>query len=179
MHQEPKAWIYCRIDAPEDVHGMLKVQRKQLMDYAEQMGFQVKGSSTDLAAGNSDILPGWEYFLKTAPLQQVEVLLVHNLSRIHRGYLSGTEDTGTTSKDGDCGLFPAGGETEFRIPAYHRKNGGYIVSEQRETREMQYQLSRKLLDLMLKNGFLEPEEYAKIDTLNRSTFSPELAEVYA
>ena len=80
MHQEPKAWIYCRID----VHGMLKVQRKQLMDYAEQMGFQVKGSSTDLAAGNSDILPGWEYFLKTAPLQQVEVLLVHNLSRIHR-----------------------------------------------------------------------------------------------
>ena len=30
MHQEPKAWIYCRIDAPEDVHGMLKVQRKQL-----------------------------------------------------------------------------------------------------------------------------------------------------
>ena len=46
MHQEPKAWIYCRIDAPEDVHGMLKVQRKQLMDYAEQMGFQVKGSST-------------------------------------------------------------------------------------------------------------------------------------
>ena len=62
MHQEPKAWIYCRIDAPEDVHGMLKVQRKQLMDYAEQMGFQVKGSSTDLAAGNSDILPGWEYW---------------------------------------------------------------------------------------------------------------------
>ena len=84
MHQEPKAWIYFRIDAPEDVHGMLKVQRKQLMDYAEQMGFQVKGSSTDLAAGNSDVLPGWEYFLKTAPLQQVEVLLVHNLSRIHR-----------------------------------------------------------------------------------------------
>ena len=38
------------------------------------------------------------------------------------------------------------------------------MSEQRETREMQYQLSRKLLDLMLKNGFLEPEEYAKIDT---------------
>ena len=53
------------------------------------------------------------------------------------------------------------------------------MSEQRETREMQYQLSRKLLDLMLKNGFLEPEEYAQIDALNRSTFSPELAEVYS
>lgn len=84
MHKKTKAWIYCRIDAPEDVHGMLKLQRKQLMDYAEQMGLQVEGSSTDLANGNSQVRPGWEYFLKTAPLQQVEVLLVHNLSRIHR-----------------------------------------------------------------------------------------------
>lgn len=79
-----KAWIYCRIDAPEDTHGMLKAQRKQLMDYAEQMGFQVEGASSDLASGLSQTRPGWEYFLKTAPLQQVEVLLVHNLSRIHR-----------------------------------------------------------------------------------------------
>lgn len=159
MHQEPKAWIYCRIDAPEDVHGMLKVQRKQLMDYAEQMGFQVKGSSTDLAAGNSDILPGWEYFLKTAPLQQVEVLLVHNLSRIHRDTCQALRILEQLQKMG-MRFILRWRKTEFRIPAYHRKNGGYIVSEQRETREMQYQLSRKLLDLMLKNGFLEPEEYA-------------------
>lgn len=52
------------------------------------------------------------------------------------------------------------------------------MSEPRETREMNYKLSRKLLDLMLQNGFLEPEEYARIDALNRSSFSPELAEVY-
>ena len=84
MYKKPKAWIYCRIDAPEDVHGMLKVQRKQLMDYAEQMGFQVEGSSADLEVRNRQLRPGWEYFLKTAPLQQVEILLVHNLSRIHR-----------------------------------------------------------------------------------------------
>lgn len=84
MYKKSKAWIYCRIDAPEDVHGMLKAQRKQLMDYAEQMGFQVEGSSTDLAVGSSQIRPGWEYFLKTVPLRQVEVLLVYNLSRIHR-----------------------------------------------------------------------------------------------
>lgn len=43
---------------------------------------------------------------------------------------------------------------------------------------MNYKLSRKLLDLMLCNGFLEQEEYEKIDALNRSTFSPELSEVY-
>ena len=40
-------------------------------------------------------------------------------------------------------------------------------------------VQKNLPDLMLKNGFLEPEEYAQIDALNRSTFSPELAEVYA
>lgn len=84
MHKKTKAWIYCRIDAPEDVHGMLKAQREQLMDYAEQMGLQVEGSSTDLANGNSQVRPGWEYFLKTVPLQQVDVLLVHNLSQIHQ-----------------------------------------------------------------------------------------------
>lgn len=37
----------------------------------------------------------------------------------------------------------------------------------------------KLLDLMLKNGFLLPEEYKRIDALNRETFSPELQKVYA
>ena len=53
------------------------------------------------------------------------------------------------------------------------------MGSQRETREMNYKLSKKLLDLMLHNGFLKPEEYEQIDALNRSTFSPELAEVYA
>lgn len=49
----------------------------------------------------------------------------------------------------------------------------------RETSEVRYSISRKLLDLMLKNGFISEEEYRKIDALNRETFSPELSEVYA
>lgn len=48
----------------------------------------------------------------------------------------------------------------------------------RETREAQYKLSVKLLGLMVKSGFLLPEEYDKIDALNRETFSPELSEIY-
>ena len=43
-----KAWLYYHIDAPEDSHGTLKGQRQQLMDYAEQMGFEVAGSSCDI-----------------------------------------------------------------------------------------------------------------------------------
>ena len=48
----------------------------------------------------------------------------------------------------------------------------------KETREIQYKLAVKLLNLMLESGFLQPEEYEKIDALNRETFSPELSRVY-
>lgn len=48
----------------------------------------------------------------------------------------------------------------------------------RETREVQYKLSVKLLGLMVNGGFLLPEEYEKIDALNRETFSPEFSEIY-
>ncbi len=47
-----------------------------------------------------------------------------------------------------------------------------------ETKEIYYNLSKKLLDLMLFNGYLEQEEYEKIDALNRLTFSPALSELY-
>ena len=41
MGQGKRAWIYCAIDAPEDRNGALKSQFKQLIDYGEQMGFEV------------------------------------------------------------------------------------------------------------------------------------------
>ena len=47
-----------------------------------------------------------------------------------------------------------------------------------ETREVRYSISRKLLDLMLKNGFITEDEYKKIDDLNRKSFAPEVSEVY-
>lgn len=51
MDKEIRAWTYCRIDAPEDAHSNLKSQKKELFDYAEQMGFVVTGSSEDLGSG--------------------------------------------------------------------------------------------------------------------------------
>lgn len=47
-----------------------------------------------------------------------------------------------------------------------------------ETNEVRYHVAHKLLNLMLKNGFITEDEYKKIDALNRKTFSPELSEVY-
>ena len=51
MDQEKRAWLYCRIDAPEDAHGALKGQKKELMDYAGQMGFILIGESEDIGSG--------------------------------------------------------------------------------------------------------------------------------
>lgn len=45
------AWIYCRIDAPEDTHGALKGQYEKLETYAAQMSFDIVGSSQDLGSG--------------------------------------------------------------------------------------------------------------------------------
>lgn len=84
MNREKRAWVYCRIDAPEDTHGTLKGQRKQLMDYAEQMGFTVVGSSEDLASGMDFNRPGLKRFHEAIEKDRVDVLLVHDITRIGR-----------------------------------------------------------------------------------------------
>ena len=53
------------------------------------------------------------------------------------------------------------------------------MNEKREAREVHYSIARRLLNRMLETGFITEEEYRKIDCLNRETFSPELAKVYA
>ena len=53
------------------------------------------------------------------------------------------------------------------------------MNEKREAREIHYCIARRLLERMFENGFITEEEYHKIDCLNRETFSPELAKVYA
>ena len=52
------------------------------------------------------------------------------------------------------------------------------MGQKKETNEVRYSVARKLLNLMLQNGFITDDEYKKIDALNRETFSPELSKVY-
>ena len=52
------------------------------------------------------------------------------------------------------------------------------MEQKKETNEVRYSVARKLLTLMLENGFISEEEYKKIDALNWETFSPELLKVY-
>ncbi len=53
------------------------------------------------------------------------------------------------------------------------------MSKTQEANEVKYKVALKLLDIMLSKGIITAAEYRKIDALNRQTFTPELAEVYA
>ena len=74
MNQEKRAWVYCRIDAPEDTHGAIKEQRKLLMDYADQMGFPVVGCSEDLASGMELNRPGLKRVTEAAQADTCRVM---------------------------------------------------------------------------------------------------------
>lgn len=77
MDHEKRAWVYCRIDAPEDTHGTLKGQRQRLMDYAEQMGFTVVGSSADV--GSILGWPGLALAKQAAEEHKMDALLLSGL----------------------------------------------------------------------------------------------------
>ena len=59
-----KAWIYTRIDAPEDSHGTLKKQYEQLNAYGEQLQLEIAGCSSDLGDTPGSERPGLELFLE-------------------------------------------------------------------------------------------------------------------
>lgn len=78
------AWIYCRIDAPEDTHGALKGQYESLETYAAQMDFMVVGSSQDLGSGLNFNRSGLLAVLEAARAGDFQILLVDSVSRIGR-----------------------------------------------------------------------------------------------
>ena len=78
MEKIKRAWIYCAIDAPEDIHGTLKEQFRQLCDYAEQGEFETIGSSSDCGSRPLMDRPGFRHFIEAAKERKANVLLVVN-----------------------------------------------------------------------------------------------------
>lgn len=99
--EQKRAWIYCRIDAPEDTHGALKGQYEQLERYAEQMGFAVVGSSQDLGNGLRLDRPGLQVVQEAAKAMDIQVLLVASISRIGSDVAQTAEFVRSLS---DCGV---------------------------------------------------------------------------
>lgn len=84
MEQKKRAWLYCRIDAPEDTHGVLKEQLKELWDYAEQLGLMVAGASEDIGRGLTLDRPGLNVLKNAAAEGRMDMVLVKSLSHIGR-----------------------------------------------------------------------------------------------
>ena len=113
MKQEKRAWVYCRIDAPEDTHGALKNQRKLLMDYAEQMGFVVAGCSEDFGSGADFERPGWKRAAKAVQEGNIDVLVVQNISRIGRDTCRIMEYLEKLRQSGICLLYTSDAADEL------------------------------------------------------------------
>lgn len=115
------AWIYCRIDAPEDVHGTLKGQYERLETYAAQMDFTVIGSSQDLGSGLNFNRPGLQAVLEAAKAGSFQVLLVDSVSRIGRDTAKTIEFIQTISGCGISIYSPLEGEiklSDFAMPPF-------------------------------------------------------------
>jgi DNA invertase Pin-like site-specific DNA recombinase len=73
-----RAWLYCRIDAPEDQNGALKKQEKQLFEFSEQLGYHPVGTISDLGDNRN-----LEKLIQAAAAKHFDVLLVGSLFHIH------------------------------------------------------------------------------------------------
>jgi DNA invertase Pin-like site-specific DNA recombinase len=115
------AWIYCRIDAPEDTHGALKGQYERLEIYAAQMGFTVVGSSQDLGSSLNFDRPGLQTVLEAAKAGSFQILLVDSVSRIGRDMEKTIAFMNTITNCGVSIYSPAEGEiklSDFAMPPF-------------------------------------------------------------
>lgn len=121
MNKKP-AWIYCRIDAPEDIHGALKGQYERMETYAPQMGFTVVGSSQDLGSGLNFNRPGLQAVLEAAKAESFQILLVDSVSRIGRDMAKTVNFIQTINGCGISIYSPMEGEiklSDFAMPPFH------------------------------------------------------------
>lgn len=126
---QKSAWIYCRIDAPEDTHGALKAQYERLETYSAQMGFVVVGSSQDLGSGLNFDRPGLQAVLKAAKGGSFQVLLVDLVSRIGRDMAKTVNFIQTISGCGVSIYSPMEGEiklSDFETPPFQLGQEGLL-----------------------------------------------------
>ena len=72
--RKKKAWIYTRIDAPEDSHGTLKKQYEQLNTYGERLRVEIAGSSSDMGEAAGLERPGLDLFLEEKDSRGIELM---------------------------------------------------------------------------------------------------------
>lgn len=79
-----RAYLYCRIASPQAEPIFMEVQRRQLMHFAETKGWQIVGQTLEYAAGANLTRPGLQEVDNAVRAGQVDIVIVHSLSRISR-----------------------------------------------------------------------------------------------
>lgn len=84
MNEKKKAWVYTRIDAPEDRYGSLKRQDQKLTEYASRMGWEVVGHSQDIGSCRDMNRPGLQALTDAISQGFVDILVVSGPDRVSR-----------------------------------------------------------------------------------------------
>lgn len=108
--EQKKAWIYCRVahNGPDSAE-VLERQRHRLESYAKEHGFEFVGVSSDIGSGLNMDRPGLLDFHTAAEDGDVDILLVHSLTRLGRDtdkvakYWHQLHDLGVSVHTADCG----------------------------------------------------------------------------
>lgn len=117
-----RAWLYCRVahNGPDSAE-FLEGQRLRLESYAREHGFIIVGCSSDIGNGLTLERPGLHDFHAAAEDEEVDILLLKNLSRLGRDtskvieYWHQLRDLGVIVHTADCG------EIDLRRNAMLRK----------------------------------------------------------
>ena len=84
MNEKKKAWVYTRIDAPEDRYGSLKRQDQKLTEYASRMGWEVVGHSQATGSCRDMNRPGLQALTDAVSQGCVNILGVSGPDRLSR-----------------------------------------------------------------------------------------------
>ena len=121
--EQKKAWIYCRVahNGPDSAEA-LAAQRNRLEAYAKEHGFEVVGTSSDIASGlKFDHRPGLLEFHNEAVNGDVDILLVCDLAHLGRD-LDRTLQYWYLLRDFNVGIHTANsGEVDLSVAAMLRK----------------------------------------------------------
>jgi len=91
MDAKKHAWLYCRVNSTVNEHDCLEKQKKELMDFAGQMDFEIEGISQDTCNGMDFDRNGLAEVSEAVTAGKVSILLIKDLSRLGRDMLKVTE----------------------------------------------------------------------------------------
>ena len=79
-----RVYLYCRIAPPQADPVFMEAQIQQLTHYAETKGWQIVGQTSECAAGANLTRSGLQEVDNAVRAGQVDIVIVHDLSRISR-----------------------------------------------------------------------------------------------